>query len=1617
MMAGVPDGGVTTKDTSRGVAEPNKDGQSLAAPKGSSGAENGGRAGDLIDGDTLVQALAAYIQKNELRFLLPSELFESRPPSVSPSPGGSSSSLAPTVPSSPSKPRHRRTGSDSGSSRSFASLFSTFSRAREPADDGTAPHTRAERAAARARTAAKSAAAASPLASSHTSVVAESENDRPPLPAGPDQPVDQIDKTPHLRPMSPDAISSPVDAPLPESTFAIDVHHLIYIVTRFDKMAAIQRLDNQDEAITEGALDVTASELASTLEPGENEMKETAPDSVVATVATDRQADQPEEVPARSSTKSPSPGHSVTFAPSPTRPTSPLTSQISGTQASFAWLRRASGASLSSPSPRPSPQLARSLSSEDALMLLFNFFHQLTHLRLAPVGKRRIAGESSQMDVLKLYKWFPNIESLELHRLGPNNIADWDDLRKTIKTLVLRQGMRDGAELLSQRAGSTNLTGAGASRDPLFPKLLSLSLVGNSLTHLPPTLFYHCPHLRRLSLKDNLFQQLPRFLPPTLHHLDLSSNLLASLAGLPVDSQLKSLFIRRNSVQSLSEVAEHCAKLERFDVAGNQIAMVELVGEVLKVCTAMKEIWVEGNPLTSQSEYRVSILSFHATPSSLCIDGQPPSLPELSAASTIREAGVEYLRPSLPKLDTSSASLGITTSRMSSGPSTPASSGAEQRLPPQSPSAAETLVTELQKRPPTHDGVPRRKFVRAGTAGASGSKDLGAPIVMGKRVRALSTQGQVDNHEPGSALPNDASHDVNTGAVEGNAEGPKQLARLSMDDDILARTSLTPEDDQAEALSGEQIITPSSPTAVSMAPTITTTPATPVTGTPPTNHYSTNPPTPNTQRRRRDLHREISSVGASRRQREKSPGGSSSLASARVRRLNLINQIDLATDEAEDGDGSVEEVAHTRKLAKKRFTRSGSGLVGVTGVSGGSTPNDGSYRSRSPGRSDFSLGGLAQPSTDENVALAVSPVEVEAEGQLKVSIVPIGSLADAVMKTSEVSSISTPPETIERREPSVERSDQYHPDVVLGTLSRRVAVDAEREMREKRKAEDDMARQGMDKVHPPESSTMNGSGKLGDARLPRQEEDEVTDQTDTTLEVPLFPEMPTLMALSAGMSSLLATRDESKGAEGDHPIPFQKIENSLLFWLKVDAMDAEDEKILIWTPTSYVIQPNPFSSPSPVQRPSGGWSSFGMANKPPLTNGVTVGVPQLKSALEMVERPIYLLLSDRRIYLFQPLFPLPYIRTEEEEDLEPSTHLELVRSFPIDAIARVDVGWENQTIGLHVRETPKNGVKRKSVSMCDMMSFVFLVKDHTLGTLILDALYRAAAGLGMDLPVNRRGWWSQDNMDKLLRTSPYGSVYGTLNVDDTLSMRQYAVGGIVQDGILYSVGIVLDEVLFGVFFQRWDVWPPPYFPEDSLQHLPDWVNKTVAGTSLDQRIKDGGKGLLADSVEEFEQEVSPRLRRVSEIVSMQRGRTRDWRPRDEADIKFELGDVGRLLEGGVVGPIEPPRAFDPITAAIERREIGAPSREIRTAKGTATGWKWWVRFNFGTSNGGGSSHLTQEIFESTITEPKEALDLFFVSWESSEALVREAVRLSGRDWRSIPKEGLIQCGGVISSAT
>ena len=273
---------------------------------------------------------------------------------------------------------------------------------------------------------------------------------------------------------------------------------------------------------------------------------------------------------------------------------------------------------------------------------------------------------------------FKNLQSLECVDVDPRVLLGWDRVAESVGSLTIkRSGLEDVTDVFiglvlddqATRGGQgTTLRGKRAShgrpRQGSFPgtrlpdsvpevsedthtddepsdtpklpswkwsNLKHLCLADNSLTFFPATPLPYLTSITHLDLSSNLLVSVPPGLSAlyNLVSVNLSDNMIDSVLGIYQRlGSITAINLSKNRLESICGL-ERLTALERVDIRHNILDESAEVGR-LAVLPNIKEVWVEGNPLTEIEEgHRIRCFDyFWKEGKTITLDGAQPSFYE-----------------------------------------------------------------------------------------------------------------------------------------------------------------------------------------------------------------------------------------------------------------------------------------------------------------------------------------------------------------------------------------------------------------------------------------------------------------------------------------------------------------------------------------------------------------------------------------------------------------------------------------------------------------------------------------------------------------------------------------------------------------------------------------------------------------------------------------------------------------------------------------------------------------------------------------------------------------------------------------------------------------------------
>ena len=339
---------------------------------------------------------------------------------------------------------------------------------------------------------------------------------------------------------------------------------------------------------------------------------------------------------------------------------------------------------------------------------------------------------------------FKNLQSLECVDIDPRVLLGWDRVAESVRSLTIKRGgMEDvsdvfiglvlddhatreghGTTLRRKRVSSrsshtgsfhgtrlpvsvpevsedphTDEEPSDASRLPSWKWgfLKHLSLADNSLTFFPTTPLPYLTSVTHLDLSSNLLVSVPPGLSAlyNLLSLNLSDNMIDSVLGIYQRlGSITSINLSKNRLESICGL-ERLTALERVDIRHNILDESAEVGR-LAILPNIKEVWVEGNPLTDIEEgHRIRCFEhFWKEGKTINLDGSPPGFYEKRHLTEPVPDQMRSLRPppttvsSPPVIAVGNAQLEANKSSPQTSP-TPSTPGSQNPSPALGPSVVQ----------------------------------------------------------------------------------------------------------------------------------------------------------------------------------------------------------------------------------------------------------------------------------------------------------------------------------------------------------------------------------------------------------------------------------------------------------------------------------------------------------------------------------------------------------------------------------------------------------------------------------------------------------------------------------------------------------------------------------------------------------------------------------------------------------------------------------------------------------------------------------------------------------------------------------------------------------------
>ena len=314
------------------------------------------------------------------------------------------------------------------------------------------------------------------------------------------------------------------------------------------------------------------------------------------------------------------------------------------------------------------------------LKYIYSSFTKLPALSVRSPGPRIISElkDDPSNDCAIPLDSFKNLQSLECLDIDPRVLLGWDRVAESVGSLAIKRGgLEDVTDVFiglvlddqaTRESQGTTLRGrratGGPSRQGSFhgtrlpdsvpevsedvhtddehsdaPKLPSwkwgflkyLCLADNSLTFFPTAPLPYLTSVTHLDLSSNLLVSVPPGLSAlyNLVSLNLSDNMIDSVLGIYQRlGSITSINLSKNRLESICGL-ERLVALERVDIRQNVLDESAEVGR-LAVLPNIKEVWVEGNPLTEIEEgHRIRCFDyFWKEGKTITLDGSQPGFYE-----------------------------------------------------------------------------------------------------------------------------------------------------------------------------------------------------------------------------------------------------------------------------------------------------------------------------------------------------------------------------------------------------------------------------------------------------------------------------------------------------------------------------------------------------------------------------------------------------------------------------------------------------------------------------------------------------------------------------------------------------------------------------------------------------------------------------------------------------------------------------------------------------------------------------------------------------------------------------------------------------------------------------
>ncbi|XP_015274279.1 PREDICTED: leucine-rich repeat-containing protein 23 [Gekko japonicus] len=139
------------------------------------------------------------------------------------------------------------------------------------------------------------------------------------------------------------------------------------------------------------------------------------------------------------------------------------------------------------------------------------------------------------------------------------------------------------------------------------PRLTSLNLKGNEIEVISGLDPLKLSNLHTLELRSNSLKTTTGLYLPKLKNLYLAQNSISNLEGLEDLTQLTTLHLRDNMLESLDGFSESMKALQYLNLRGNAIAQLDEVAKLQKL-PMLRALVLLDNPCSDEGEYRLEVL-------------------------------------------------------------------------------------------------------------------------------------------------------------------------------------------------------------------------------------------------------------------------------------------------------------------------------------------------------------------------------------------------------------------------------------------------------------------------------------------------------------------------------------------------------------------------------------------------------------------------------------------------------------------------------------------------------------------------------------------------------------------------------------------------------------------------------------------------------------------------------------------------------------------------------------------------------------------------------------------------------------------------------------------------